>query len=81
MSGFLARRSEDVDDLLARDRLRDDLPNDVVDVAQAFPVADLRLGDGRAHGLEEADIIPDADRLVVRHGERERFGELGDDLK
>lgn len=75
-----AGRREDVDDLVAHDGLRDDLADGVIDVARALPVPRLRLGDRRAYGLEEADVIANADRLVVWHCERKRLRELGDDL-
>ena len=34
------------------------------------------LGEHRPHGLEEGHVVADAQRLVVRHGQRERLRQL-----
>ena len=43
-----------------------------------LPLAGRALGQDRAHGLEEADIVANAQGLVVRHGQRKRLRQFGD---
>ena len=61
--------------------LGDDLPDGVVELLVGLALARRALGQHGAHRLEEADVVADAQRLVVRHGERERLRELGDGLQ
>ena len=79
MSGFLrpaaAKMSTTSSETTA---LRDDLPDGVVELLVGLALAGRALGEHRAHRLEEADVVADAQRLVVRHRQRERLRQLGD---
>ena len=69
-----AGRGEDVDDLVGGDGPRDDLADGVVELVvglRASPGA--RLGEHRAHGLEEADVVADRAAPRRRDGQRERL--------
>jgi hypothetical protein len=57
------------------------LPDRVIQITRRLALAVPRFGDGRPHRLEEADVVANAERLVVRHGQRERHRELGDRLE
>jgi hypothetical protein len=67
---------EDVDHLVGHHRLGDDLPDGMVEVLVALALAARPLGQYRAHGLEEAHVVADGERRLVRHGERERLRQL-----
>jgi hypothetical protein len=68
---------EDVHDAARDDRLRDDLPNGVLDVdLGAAAGRQRRPHDGRLHGLEEGHLARDLGGLGGRGRERERLRQL-----
>jgi hypothetical protein len=71
-------RGEDVDHLVRDDRPRHDLADRVVELLIGPPVAGRALGQDGAHRLEEADVVADLERRLVRDRERERLRELRD---
>ena len=72
------RDGEDVDDLVARDGARDDLPHGEVELLVALQALDRGLHERRAHRLEEAHVVADRERFLTGHGQRERLAERGD---
>ncbi len=46
--------------------------------SSVFALAGRALGQHRAHGLEEAHVVADAQRLLVRHRQGERLRQVGD---
>ena len=81
MSGLLqSGGGEDVDDLaFGRDRLRDELPDGVIELLGRLAFAAL-FGERGFDGLEEADVVADLDRFIAAGAEGEGLRELGDDL-
>ena len=79
MSGLLQPcRGEDVDDLVGDDRPRHDLADRMVELLVGPAVAGRALGQNRADRLEEADVVADLERGLVRDRQRERLREVGD---
>jgi len=73
-----ASSGEDVHDLVGDDCSRDDLPDGEVQFFVCLALTGHALGQHGPHGLEEAHVVPDAQCLVVGHGERKSLGELSD---
>jgi len=67
----MPRGGEDVDDLVGNERLRDDLADRVVEQLGRFAVVRDVLDQRCADGLEKADGVTDAKRLIMRHRQRE----------
>ncbi len=64
---FQPGSGEDVDDLLGNQRLRDDLAYRVVEQLGRLAVVRNAFDELCTHCLEEADLVTDAKRSVVRH--------------
>ena len=63
-----ARRGEEVDDLVfGGDGLRDELPDGVVEIFLSLPFVG-GFDQGRSHGLEEGDVVAEADRFTIDGG-------------
>ena len=63
-----ARSGEEVDDLVfGGDGLRDELPDGVAEVFLRLPFAG-GFDQGRSHGLEEGDVVAEADRFTIDGG-------------
>ena len=63
---------EDVDHAFRRHRPRDDLAHGMLQLVFRARLGRLALAQNRLHGLEKRHVIADANRVFVRHGERER---------
>ena len=59
-----------------RDGARNDLPDGGVHFLGDFRFSPLALGEGGPHGLEEAHVVANLNRLVVRHGKRKRLRQI-----
>ncbi len=71
---------EDVDDLIGRHRLRDDLPDGELYLFRAAAAVSGALGQHGPHGLEEPHVVPYLQRLLVRNGQRKRLRYVPDRL-
>ena len=77
MSGFFRPAAAKMSiDLVGHHRLRDDLPDRVVELLVGLALAGYALRQHRPHRLEEAHVVADSQRLVVRHGRGEGLRQL-----
>src|SRR5205807_5939454 len=68
----------DVNDLIRGDRPSDDLPDSIVQFIIGLAVSSLALRDVRTNSLEEADVILNVERILVRDSQRKRLRQFRD---